>query len=246
MPRSITLSAATHLLSFLMLGCSPLEEMFQRFGEQVEGNGKVVTEERSLGAYRALSHEGAVDVVLQRGSGDIKVRADSNLLPLVRTEVSDSTLHVELEKGVSRARELEVVIPAKDLNKIESDGSGDIKNDKRLRWGTLKVLNEGSGDLALKLSAKDLHYEGDGSGDSKLEGSVDHLRIENYGSGDLDALELRAREAKCRSEGSGDLTLNVVIKLHIRSEGSGDVYYQKSPRNINVKSEGAGHVGTLQ
>ena len=61
----------------------------------VQGNGQSIVEQRTVGSYSALDINGPVQVEVRVGSApSLQVEGESNLLPLVRTEGSGSTLRV--------------------------------------------------------------------------------------------------------------------------------------------------------
>jgi hypothetical protein len=212
------------------------------FGDPVEGNGVVVEEERSVPEFEDLRNEGDTEVILQPGDGPLRVQADSNLIPLVKTEVRRKTLSVQLEERVLTSKSLKVFVPIGKLFSIRNEGSGTVRSGDRIRWNDLTVENDGSGDIDLHLSAESLTYRGNGSGDARFEGKAEQFSIENHGSGDVMAAELQARKVDCRSNGSGDVHLDAMVELKIETVGSGDVLYDRAPPNIRVESSGPGEV----
>lgn len=238
----------TLLSTLLLKGCGILPSKTQGSIAQdgVKGNGKVVTEERKVEDHEKLRLSGPIDLLLEKEEGPLRVRTDSLLLSIVRTEVEDRTLHIGLEEDIQNPARLEVILPVADLSTMVNEASGSIETSKKLRWGQLSIKNHGSGTIDLHLNAKTLRYQGDGSGDVRLKGKADRFLIEKEGSGDLLSSDLMAQELVCHSEGSGDLKLDATQELEIRSEGSGDVIYQKAPPNIKVEKEGSGDVRSAE
>ncbi|MFB6258414.1 MAG: head GIN domain-containing protein [Flavobacteriales bacterium] len=230
------------IATLLLGGCSLIEGEGFYTREKVEGNGNIVTEKRSLPSFHTLRNEAPVDIRLVKNKAEVHVRSDSNLLSLIGTEVRNGVLKVHLEEPVKNTEVRKVLVPSKNLGKIENDGAGDIAGKKRFRWGIMKIQDEGAGDIKLHLSAEELHYKGEGSGDAMFRGNVKQLTIDNDGSGDVLALNLMAEKVYCGSEGSGDVKVDATVDLKVESEGSGDVVYKNPPPNIEVHSEGSGDV----
>ncbi len=214
--------------------------------EVVQGNGRVVEETRSVGGFQHLKSEGPIDIILTPEEGPLRVRSDSNLLPYITTEVEGKELTIELEERVQTNSELSVTVPAQDLERLEHSGSGNVSSEGKFRWGQLKVVKEGSGDISLHMSAKEFHFVSKGTGNSHFRGNAERFKVENEGSGDVDALDLMATRVECHAEGSGDVKVDATVKLIVESEGSGDLIYKRAPPNINIQTEGEGSVKESQ
>ncbi|HEY9114918.1 MAG TPA: head GIN domain-containing protein, partial [Bacteroidales bacterium] len=101
--------------------------------------------------------------------------------------------------------------------------------------GNLKISISGSGDVeASNLQLDNCSTSTNGSGDMKLSGSVVDLSIKISGSGDINAYNLKAVNASITCNGSGDVVTNVVEKLQVSLNGSGDVTYTGSPGMVDV------------
>ena len=72
--------ATLSLVVLLSVSCSA------QWGKKVNGNGKVVTMERSTGDYEAVAVSGWFDVDLVEGNeGDISLKGEENLLEHIIT-----------------------------------------------------------------------------------------------------------------------------------------------------------------
>lgn len=234
--RPLFLIAIFFLKFSLISGCSVLQK------EVVQGNGQVVEKTRSVGSFQRLKSEGPIDILLSIEEGPLKVKGDSNLLPYIRTEVKGKELEIGLKGPVRTESPLLVVVPANNLDHIEKEGAGDVRSDGRLQWGQAKVKMEGSGDLHLHVTAKELRFVSKGAGSAHLEGNAERFRVENDGAGDVNALDLMATRVECYSEGAGDVKVDATVKLIVESDGSGDLIYKKAPPNIDVRTDGSGDV----
>lgn len=160
------------------------------------------------------------------GSGDIK------FVDVFKTE--------DLYVGISGSGDLDADIDVRNLE-LKVNGSGDT--DLSGVRGTFKVSNSGSGDLeAENLKLENCYVKNTGSGDLEFSGKTNEITIVVAGSGDLDAYNLTAVTAKVTNSGSSDITLNVVEKLQVTLNGSGDLTYRGNPEKVDVRSNGSGDV----
>jgi hypothetical protein len=96
-----------------------------------------------------------------------------------------------------------------ELTAIEASGSGDIDADG--------------------IDADAFELRSDGSADIALAGTVRQLMVDLDGSGDADLEHLTARAARVDVSGSGDAEVRAGERLDVEVDGSGDVRYHGDP-----------------
>ena len=160
------------------------------------------------------------------GSGDI--------------EIKDAFKASDLVIGLNGSGDLDANLNANNLE-LRVSGSGDTELTG-VR-GTFKVSILGSGDLdAEGLKLENCYIKNSGSGDMELSGKTNSLDASNMGSGDVNGYNLLTVDAVVTNSGSGDVTLNVVEKLNVTLNGSGDLTYRGNPTNVDVRERGSGEV----
>jgi hypothetical protein len=193
------------------------------WGNSVQGNGQVTVEARQVGAARALDVSGSITVEARAGQADrLEVEGDSNLLPMVRTEMRGETLHIYI------------------------DGNTRATTPLRVRYATAhleRVAHSGSGHLDLQgLDGSVLKLNSSGSGTTVLGGQVNSFDADLSGSGRVDANRLQARAAHLALSGSGQLIARVSDDLVASSSGSGQVTVYGNPARRTVEGH---HVAVL-
>jgi len=194
---------------------------------QIIGNKQVKDETRALaGNFHTIISNGSVDVILtQDPETKIVVRADANLIPLVTTQVKDDVLTIGVKRNSwFTAKTMKVFVSAPHIQKIQSQGSGDIDIKPTFVEAAMNISIRGSGDLTANLQTKNLVLQVRGSGDAQISGIQGELQLSLTGSGDIDARNLQLQSCAIKSAGSGDITLEgKTAQLTIVSAGSGDL-----------------------
>jgi hypothetical protein len=96
-------------------------------GPAVAGSGAVTTQSRPVPAFDRIDIGGEYEVLVHVGaSRSVVLEGDDNLLPLIRTEVRNGTLHIESEDDLRPRDEIRIVIGVETLNAIHSGGSSDV------------------------------------------------------------------------------------------------------------------------
>ena len=234
----------------LILGfCATLSLSAQWGGEQVKGNGNIVTEERSVGEYDAVSLAGSFDVELIDGrEGNLTLKGDENLLEYLITEVKDGKLVIKVKKGYYlkssswKSGSIQITVPVEEISAVSMSGSGDIIGKKTLRADSFEASMSGSGDIELDLDATDVKASISGSGDMVLSGSASSLDVRISGSGDIKAYDLVADDVEVLVSGSADAEVTANKSLRARVSGSGDIHYKGNPEKVDSKTSGSGDV----
>lgn len=107
-PKLINLLAAM-IFCFVWQGCIP--------GLNCEnGNGRIIKEDRSIGAFSEIEVSGAYNIILKQDSiSSVSVETDSNLLKLVITRIEGNKLIIENDENICSTKETNVYISTANI-----------------------------------------------------------------------------------------------------------------------------------
>ncbi|MCG2586682.1 GIN domain-containing protein [Massilia sp. TS11] len=188
------------------------------------GNGNVQTEQRAIGAIQSVEISGPMRVDLQVGqSPALALSADSNLLPMIRTEMRGETLRIWVDGNISSSRELAVQLALPQLQRLALNGSGKV---------VVRDLNNTPFSL-----------EKNGSGSTQLTGQVQRFEVRVNGSGSVNATALSSGTTRASLNGSARLELGSVRgdALNLSINGSGNASVQGGTvQSVNAVTYGSG------
>ena len=213
--------------------------------KKIKGDGDVITTTRTTGDYDGLKAAGPMDFKLVSGKeGNISIKADTNLMEFIVTEVKDNKLIVKVKEGynLKPSGTIIITVPYKSISSVSLAGSGDIENTGTIKAEKFKTSLAGSGDIDLNINAETTESNIAGSGDIKLEGTTTDLTVKITGSGDFEGNNLENTDATVKITGSGGANVVCNGKLIVRITGSGDVNYSGKPTNKDTKITGSGSV----
>ncbi len=244
------LSAALVITATVLAGCAG-----------VVGNGKVESESRDLQGFTAISMSGSGSLRVHRGPFKVELRADSNILPLMTTEIVGTELRIGLKPGTAivRATRLEYDVSLPGLEGVALSGSGDADIDPAngarfkgslsgsgrikatLDFQDLELIASGSGamDMASNCSSMDLRLSG--SGEVRLTGSAQKGQVKFSGSGFLDGRSFSFGDLTVRASGSGRVEARVKGHLDAGVSGSTGLRYWGNP-SVTSKASGSAKV----
>lgn len=198
------------LLALVLTGCTT-------------GSGTLGQETRDLAGFDAIDVGNAFQVTVQVGPpAKLELRGDDNVVPKVRAEVVDSTLHLELTGRVVTKLPLEAIITLPSLVELDAGGAS-----------TVTV-----GGIAGE------HLEVDVSGASRalLGGTVDELDAEISGASTLEAQTLSAAAVHVDASGSSKAEVLATRSLHAEASGASTIRYHGSPAELHRDATGVSSI----
>ena len=209
-------------LLIILLLAAPLAAGCAMHHSEVVGSGQRQREKRQVAAFTSISTEGAyqIEVLSQQGLS-LEVEADDNILPLIKTDVSNGVLRIKNSRGYSVNRPILVKIGTPNLEGISASGAGsiavsDLKNDK-------------------------FEIDSNGAPAIKVSGETGSLNIEANGAGKIDAHKLRATKGTVEANGVAKIEVFASEELNVTVSGPASVIYIGDPK-LNKKVNGPGSV----
>ena len=180
------------------------------FGPCLDGSGPVISEQRGNVDFTGVVNTGSFDLYITRADNfSVEVRAQENLLPIIETYVSGSSLIVETENDVCYRSgspvEVHISMPRTELLRLT--GSGRVFADV-LDSPEAEISNSGSGNMEISSTVAESFF------------------VENSGSGSIEVDESVAGQADMIQSGSGTILLGSLSGagvVHIRHSSSGRI-----------------------
>lgn len=219
-------------------------EVFMGPGER--GSGNVVSETRAVSDFHAIDIDYPATVFVSQGSQEsLKIEAEDNLIPNLKTEVRNGTLEIfyrrENDRHVNPTKTVRITIVVKDLDEVDFNSAGEL-TIKELQAENLDVSLSGAGNLELK----DVHLDGlgvnlSGAGSMSASGVADNLNLNISGFGDFKGADLHGQVARVNISGAGSATVWADEDLMANISGAGSISYYGSP-SVTRQISGVGSI----
>lgn len=221
--KSIALASASVAATVLLAACGDISITFGDSDSKVRGSGVAMTETRAVAPFTAIDATGVGKLRLRVGEAEsLKVTADDNILPLIKTEVKDGVL-VLSTKGASNSKtDIVFEATAKTIKRLENSGTVSIE---------AKGFNGG-----------DLSVEASGVGSIALSGRVDSLTAELSGVGSLEAEDLKADRVKTDLSGVGSANVRAEKAISGNVSGIGSLTWKGAATEVSTNVSGIGRV----
>ncbi|MBB5371050.1 MULTISPECIES: GIN domain-containing protein [unclassified Janthinobacterium] len=193
------------------------------------GNQQTIRDERPVSSVNGLDIDmmTRTDLRIEVRVGpapSLAIEADSNLQPLIHSNVNGDTLRIWSDKSLRSSNGITIVYTTPQLNKISVSGPGHL--------------------VATGLNGQDLSLVQRGSLKSELSGTVARLDIANYGSGAINATALSSGNSDAVVNGSGRINLGNVHgeRVNIAVNGSGSISVSGAVQRLDANLNGSGNL----
>jgi hypothetical protein len=200
------------------------------FGPGEAGSGRVVTETREVSGFDSIQVEFPAEVFISQGETEsVKVKAEDNFLPGLKTEVRNGTLEIfyKVADGdrVNPTESVLITIVVRELTEIEFSSAGELTIEG-VQTDKLDISLSGAGNIKMiDLAVDDLSVVLSGAGNMSASGSASNLNVEINGFGSFSGGDLHANTADVVLSGAGSATVWVDESLDAEISGAGSVNY---------------------
>jgi hypothetical protein len=218
-------------------------------GRGERGSGNIVTETRDVSDFRAIEVDYPAQVLIKQGKTEsVKIEADDNLLPGLRTQVRNDVLEISYKRQngeyVNPTKAVKITVVVKDLADVEFTSAGELIIEK-LKTEALDVSLSGAGNLELNdIQVKTLEVDLSGAGSMTASGTADELDLSITGFGGFNGKELHDQQARVNISGAGSATVWVDDDLNAQISGAGSISYYGSA-SVRRQISGVGGVNHL-
>jgi Putative auto-transporter adhesin, head GIN domain len=214
--------------------------------EKVNGDGPIVTENRSTSQFNGIDVRIDADVqVAQHPNYKLEINAQQNILDVLDTYVSNNILIIKFRNDVNvrTHRPITIVLSAPMISSMRLSGSGNMEAAGTLTPPDMDLEVSGSGNLRIQqLNTGNIDAFVSGSGNIEVgSGTATDERVDISGSGGIDLSNVSAQKATTFTSGSGNMRVNASQQLKVTISGSGNVFYRGNP-TITTTISGSGKV----
>lgn len=192
----------------LLVGCVVNPKAFQ----PVRGSGAVKTEMRTVSDFTQVTLNLVGKLYIERnGSESLSISSDDNVLPLIRSNVRNGMLTIDLDRATNlmQVNDLTYRITVKHLDELSVSGAAEV--------------------FVSSLDSESLAVTINGASKVTASGKAQRQTITIKGAGDYNAPKLESRIARVTHAGIGKAIVQVRDTLDVRIDGAGVIEYIGNP-----------------
>lgn len=206
-----------------------------------------ISEIRTVSAFTGVEAHDGINLYIAMGPQKVEVKATSDILPKVETEVENGVLSLEVDMDWSNftwggSPSIDVYVTLPSVNLISGSGGSDVLSGSIIKSSQLKVRSSGGADVKLELEVDKLDVNSSGGADTELRGKANNATMDASGGSDIDASKLLVKICDVEASGGADVDVNVEKELTASASGGGDITYSGNPTKVNKSESGGGDI----
>jgi hypothetical protein len=193
-------------------------QSFAQRKPKIKGNRNVTVVTENLPAFRAISLDDDIEVMIEKASAEsVTIEADDNLIDVLKFNVSNGTLFVSSFYNITSKKKLNITVYYTELDAL-TISNGLITMKDVITTDQFKVKTSGASRVVLNASADviDIHMEENSSGDFNVASDSlnlifkDRIDAKVYATGQSNSL-LMYKNSSVKLEGNTEL---FTVKLY--------------------------------
>jgi Putative auto-transporter adhesin, head GIN domain len=194
---------------------------------RVVGDGEPASDARSIGPVTAIDADGAFSLTVKVGpTPGLTIETDKNLLPIIKTDVSNGRLEIYTDRSYSVDGRIKITVTSPNIVDISASGSNQINGEGLI-----------GGPLSISLN---------GSNNAVLSGKISALTARMSGSNNLTAQQLTADSAEVALSGSGAASVDARQRIVAEISGAGSITVYGNPQARSTQVNGSGKIAFVQ
>ena len=189
---------------------------------RIVGDGVIKTEDRSISEFSKVVVTGGYQIKWSSGKPALNISTDQNLLPLIETAVSGSTLKIDSKDNLAPTKSITIILSSASLTDVRLTGGISFK--------------------ASQITGQDLKLESTGASEISVDGSVRNLEVNLTGASKLNAKSLQTQIATLSLVGASEANVTVADTLKASVTGAGMLTYSGNPKSVEKNITGAGTI----
>ncbi len=212
-------------------------------GPSKKGNGNVVEQTRKVPSFDAIKVSRGMNVYISQGR-DIKVvvKADENLLDVIRTELDNHTLKITTTENIRRATSKKVYVTVPEISKITSFAGSNIYSETVLNSKQLDITASAGSNIKLEVDAGELNVSASAGSNIRLKGKTKSFKGKASSGANMKAEELTTADCNARVGSGANIWITVTERFEAHASSGGNVFYFGQPKSTDTESSSGGNI----
>ncbi|OFY35250.1 MAG: hypothetical protein A2275_07520 [Bacteroidetes bacterium RIFOXYA12_FULL_35_11] len=211
--------------------------------ETIEGSGKVITENRDLKGFKGIKASSGLMVYISQGDTEkVEIKADDNIVKLIKTEVKGDMLYITCEKNLKNTKSRNIYITAKEINSIEGSAGVEIKTTNQIKSKAISLSSSSGASVIVEIESAAAKCKTSSGATLIVSGKTIASFIQSSSGSSFNGFELECETSD--AEASSGSTINIFANKAITAKASSgaSVLYKGSPDAVTKKASSGGSI----
>ncbi len=217
------------------LGSLSIQENFIK----LPAEGKMI----DIKPFNSIKVEGVYDIVLSQGNKEsVTVKGDYSPKMTIANNGSTLLLSDSVNGRFLSNYHTTVYITLVNINSLSIEGVCSTTCADTLHLKNFVFKFPGVGSTHILLNTDSLKVKNEGTGELTLAGRATYANLSDDGTGSLNAAKFHVNDLHVNFSGTGDVSVYASNTIYLESSGTGDVSYYGPAKVMQMNNTGTGDV----
>jgi hypothetical protein len=203
-------------------------------GKRVNGNGNVISQNRTTGSFNAVDVSGALDVYLKQDSSQsIKVEADENLQELIEIHEQNGILYISPRENYNlnpSNKGIKIYVSAPAFRRFDVSGASNILCENKITSNeSFDIDISGASSVKINVNAPSVNTEVSGASNLTIMGETRDFIVRGSGASGMKCFDLKTENTSVDISGACSAEVFASVKLDVEASGASGVKYRGTP-----------------
>ena len=211
----------------------------------VIGNGELTTQNRTVSKFDEITACCKIRVEIVQGDTQVlRVEAESNLLSLIKTEVSGDRLNIYFDGKTSfRSRnDVVVYVTIPSVVFVGGKAGADIVIQSTFEGSKLALDASSGAVLEARFTGDQLEVEANSAGRVQIVGKSSFVRANASSGGSVNAKNFATEIADADVSNGGQVEINISESLKANASSGGGINYRGTATSVSATTHSGGSV----
>ena len=212
-------------------------------GPSITGNGNISEEERPVSYFNTIKVSSGINVYLSQGDNEkISVKADENLLDIIKTEIENEELKIYASEQIRHSKSKKVYVTVNDIEKISTSSGSNLYTETDIKSNNLDLSSSSGSNMKLNVETNFIDASASSGANLMIEGITRDIEMDVSSGANIKAEDLIATICKAKASSGANAWITVKEKLNGEASSGGNVFYLGNPDKIQVNNSSGGNV----
>ncbi len=229
------ISTVLFILSIFTLSCINIG---------VNGNGKIITENRTISSdfTKIKVSQGITVLLTQSKYVTIKAEMDENILDLLITEVQDGTLDISFKENVNNRTISRIYLSMPVITKLTVSSGAEINSFGLLEASDINISASSGGDINANIKSQNINCDMSSGSQIELSGESELLNINCSSGSKADLENLIAKKVKANVSSGADIETYASQSINANASSGGRIKIKGDPQEKKIEKSSGGRV----
>lgn len=203
----------------------------------------MVEQTRKLSSFDEIKVSRGMNVYITQGNEfHVVVKADENLLDVIRTDVDNHTLKISTKENIRKASSKKVYVTLPKISGVTAVAGSNVFSENVLHSEQLDVTSSAGSNIKLEVDTGELSASASSGSNIKLEGKSKSFTGKASSGANIKAEELTAENCNAGASSGANLWITVTGNIDANASSGGNVIYFGQPKTSDTESSSGGNV----